>query len=551
MRTRLGIAATLVAAACWLAPSAQAADSWEPVGSPIAAGESNYGVDIASVGATPYVIWSELDGDGGLDIRSAYLSGGRWIRSAAMNADTSKSAARPKIVDAGGVPYATWAEKDENDATVIHVARMDPADHTWHLFGSTIDVYPADEPGRFFADNPDIAFFEGHIYVSFLEDNGTEYELWVARDNGEGGWDMIHAPGTIPRETSIAVSSGHLFVGYGEAPGSTVVHRLNDAGDRFVPAGQNLNGYDDQSGSPPMLADVGGVLHALWLGGDGLHVSTFDGGSWQRAGDPVAQYSSEHWPLGAAITGAGGVPYVAWLPPSGRTNVGLVVSRPATSGPAWVQVGDPLTAAKVTQGNVGEAAVDDVPYVAWSEGGTIHVARLHHDVPPPQPPLTVGDPCGKTVSGTSGPDVLVGDERRNILLGLAGDDRLFGLANGDCIDGGLGNDYIEGDGGADRLFGGSGSDFVRGGADEDLVEGGPGKDHLSGGDDDDEIHGGSGNDRIKGGNGYDKVFGGKGNDRIDATGHGLDVVDCGPGRDRVKAYREERLIRCEKIKLVD
>jgi hypothetical protein len=38
---------------------------------------------------------------------------------------------------------------------------------------------------------------------------------------------------------------------------------------------------------------------------------------------------------------------------------------------------------------------------------------------------------------------------------------------------------------------------------------------------------------------------------IDATGKGLDKVDCGRGHDRVRAKRQEHLFRCEEIVYVD
>ena len=40
--------------------------------------------------------------------------------------------------------------------------------------------------------------------------------------------------------------------------------------------------------------------------------------------------------------------------------------------------------------------------------------------------------------------------------------------------------------------------------------------------------------------------GGAGNDTINAADRTLDVIDCGPGKDNVKADRNDRLRNCER-----
>lgn len=168
--------------------------------------------------------------------------------------------------------------------------------------------------------------------------------------------------------------------------------------------------------------------------------------------------------------------------------------------------------------------------------------------PTPKPPVSY---CGAIIFGTGGPDVMVGDLRRNELHGESGDDRLFGRANGDCLYGGRGNDFLQGGHGADALFGRSGDDKISGGDQEDFVIGAAGRDRILGGSDDDRLYGSGGADYIRGGAGYDTISAGPGNDRIDASGRGLDRVDCGSGEDRVRAKRLEHLYRCEHVHYVD
>jgi CSLREA domain-containing protein len=197
------------------------------------------------------------------------------------------------------------------------------------------------------------------------------------------------------------------------------------------------------------------------------------------------------------------------------------------------------------------------PQGAACDSGAFEVGSCCPASEPPYKPGSSSQPpgpkgyCGVIVQGTSGPDVLVGNQFRNELDGRAGNDRIFGKGNDDCLYGGRGNDFIQGGAGADLLIGGSGNDRLSGGTNEDVIIAGPGNDRLYGGPDDDRLYGGPGNDYIKGGDGYDTISGGPGNDYIDATGKGLDKVDCGSGVDFVLAKRLEHIYRCEHIKYVD
>jgi hypothetical protein len=123
----------------------------------------------------------------------------------------------------------------------------------------------------------------------------------------------------------------------------------------------------------------------------------------------------------------------------------------------------------------------------------------------PRPPA----PCSVARTGT---------RRRNILTGTAVGDLLRGLA---------GNDVLKGKAGDDCLFGGAGNDTLDGGAGNDTLDGG------------------AGNDKLTGGTGTNKLIGGAGADTIDARNGKKDTVQCGNGRDNVKADRIDRLSGCE------
>jgi Ca2+-binding RTX toxin-like protein len=200
--------------------------------------------------------------------------------------------------------------------------------------------------------------------------------------------------------------------------------------------------------------------------------------------------------------------------------------------------------------------------------------------------------CKNLIKGTPASETLDGTPAADRILGLGGDDRLIGEDGNDCLDGGLdndeliggkgddllegetGSDVIEGDAGADeidgqegddRLDGGAGADSLAGGGGGDFMVGGTGADKLAGAGGADRIYGGPGRDAVDGGQGNDdirevpdgyaagqpldwghnKIDGGPGRDRLNVANGRRDAVDCGAGRDTIRADKGDRLRHCE------
>jgi hypothetical protein len=157
----------------------------------------------------------------------------------------------------------------------------------------------------------------------------------------------------------------------------------------------------------------------------------------------------------------------------------------------------------------------------------------------PAPPVVkVPPPCANVVRGTRDDDVVRGTGFGDRLVGGDGDDLLKGLGGADCLEGGSGNDVLDGGDGDDRLAGASGKDRLTGGNGADKLTAGKGNDRLSGG---------NGNDTLSPGAGHDAISGGAGNDTINAVDGVRETVDCGKGRDTVRADRRDRLKGCEKV----
>ena len=83
-------------------------------------------------------------------------------------------------------------------------------------------------------------------------------------------------------------------------------------------------------------------------------------------------------------------------------------------------------------------------------------------------------------------------------------------------------------------------------------DGTSGDDNTSGTSGDDRMSGEQGDDGaddLNGGKGDDDINGGPGNDVINSRDGQRDVVNCGAGRDRVRADRKDRVARnCESVK---
>jgi Ca2+-binding RTX toxin-like protein len=163
-----------------------------------------------------------------------------------------------------------------------------------------------------------------------------------------------------------------------------------------------------------------------------------------------------------------------------------------------------------------------------------------------------------------------------LILGSLRGDRIFGTATHDKACGGMGNDVISLGAGSDVGYGGEcgplsppvkdsaawwrasglegdpparadGNDRLTGGKGEDALYGGGGNDRVVGGSGRDLLVGGAGADRLVGGPGRNRYIGGSGKDSINSANGVRELVDCGFGRDSVRADRRDTLSGCELV----
>jgi hypothetical protein len=223
-------------------------------------------------------------------------------------------------------------------------------------------------------------------------------------------------------------------------------------------------------------------------------------------GTPVVSYP-------ATASGTVGQALAA-VSPSGIKRTGVASFAIAPALPAGLAI-DPATGVISGTPTSASAAADYTVTMTDLAGSATAPINLKVDAvvgppsPQPQPKLKPGA-CANPKTGT------------------AKSDRLIGTAFGDLIRGGRGNDLIRGRAGADCLFGQAGND---------TLDGGPGNDKLDGG---------KGKDKLTGGKGKDTFVGGPGNDTINSKDGIAEKVNCGAGKDKVKADKKDKLKGCEK-----
>ncbi len=197
---------------------------------------------------------------------------------------------------------------------------------------------------------------------------------------------------------------------------------------------------------------------------------------------------------------------------------------------------------------------------------------------------------GHGAAGAAGHDAHGGLDHFRLVMGSLRPDKIFGTASHDKACGGAGNDTITLGAGSDVGYGGvcgtlnppekdtaswwrtassrpalrhagdppalapaggaDGNDRLVGGKGEDALFGGAGNDNVVGGSGRDLLSGGSGGDVLVGGPGRNRYEGGMGSDSINSANGVRELVDCGFGRDFVKADRRDRLSGCERVKRI-
>jgi hypothetical protein len=522
-----------------------AAPEWQRVADPAPGGVDFPGqvtfpvVDLAVVDGTPYVAW--VSPEKRLFVSRPNAAGTGWVNlGGSLNEDTQLPVKeQPRIVSDGSDLWVTWTEEDADGIWQVRVARL-VGDH---FEQPVAGAWPVNQPGSEDASGPRIAIFDGVPYVAYTDNRPTGSRLDVARLSADGdSFEHVTQGLWTTGQPELAVSKGRLYLGAWPhlarlSTDGTSWKQLADVGDHV---------YE--------MADLGGELH---LAVD-PNVYRYDG-TVVRVGegsDPL-QHAAP-----STIAAAGGDLYAAGetlLPPDQLGPPEFAI----WNGTSWNPLPVPAMPGRGVSHVRLVGAPDGAVWMIWEEGEgapewdtqprTVHVARYGEPVVGPgEPPADAGSQPGGPPEPAAVPPGFTTPDGRPV---PAGTDGKGGAPRrrGACarkVRGTRRTDLLVGSRVGESIYGRAGSDYLSGGAGRDCIWGGPGVDYVSGDEGGDWLSGGRGRDRIEPGRGRDQVAAGRGRDVVFAARGGVDLVNCGPGRDTVRLSRNDLIKNCERVIVV-
>ncbi len=449
-------------------------------------------------------VWQRSDGTHDRIDAAIRGSSGTFAQGVHIS-DSTVDASLPQVaVDGSGNAVAVWQQANRIEAAVR------PAGGA---FGTPVPISAAGQN----AGEPQIAMdSQGNATAVWDRSDGTK-TIAQASTRPAGGTfpaaDSLSLTGQNALIPQVAVNpAGDVFVVWKRSDGTNtrIQQAVKHAGGSFGPATE-ISAAGKNADLPYVAADHQGNAAAIFVRSDGSNnLATVAG--YDSAGPALTLLGVP----GSGITGSA-LPFsvtrvdvwsalasTAWDFGDGSQGTGTSVTHP------YAAVGS--YAVKVT-------ATDALGNATTAGGNVAITAPVPPAVTPPNMnPMTPPNPLPTTPLGACAVKK-TGTKRA---------DKLTGGTFGDLIRGGAGNDKISGGAGDDCLFGEAGNDTLSGGA---------GKDKLDGG---------AGNDKLTGGAGKDTFAGGAGNDTIYSKDGVKETVNCGKGRDKVKADKKDKLVGCEK-----
>ena len=402
----------------------------------------------------------------------------------------------------------------------------------------------------------------------------------IGRANLDGSGVDRNFIGGTGRACGVAVGAQHIYWGT-TIPGSAAIGRANIDGSRpqsdfimvEVPSFSSLGpcglavGAEHVYWATPLLGTIGRAN----LDGSGVHTDLIHGVNWDGLAVDAAHI---YWPDDfdqdfdgptlerANLDGTGIDPVsIAAFDRGGDLNHGPI----AVDGDHIYWKSSPCAVGEPCHHGIGRANLDgsdldsdfiDLGFAHQAMGLAVDSGHLYWIV-------GAAACCGNTVvrgigranlDGTNvDQDFIAAGWIRGLAVdaaeppkGTADDDRITGTAGDELLCGLAGSDAILGHGGDDTLFG----DACGATASKSMLVAAKrgGSDSLFGGRGHDALYGGGGADLIAGGAGRDQLHGGPGNDQLRASDGRRDTVNCGLGRDRVRADNRDQLRGCELIR---
>lgn len=320
---------------------------------------------LAVVAGVPYAAWVESDG-ANAEVRVARLEGSTWVQpwsgvsptSGAINQSTTADALSPQLASVDGIPYVTWVEHDGGNYEV-RVARLNLGEwvQPWNGAGPTSGGVSLTDRDGF---SPRIASVAGQPYVAWTQSRGYVYEVRAAHLEG-GSW--VGAPVSSSGSNSsfaggISDVGGTPWVAWQQSDGTyqhAHVARLSETG--WEQPGSGAGDIGISSAGPLDAVEVS----VTEVGSTPYAAWTESSASGSRI--RIARFEDGSWTLTGAVGGLasrapsisdiGGIAYVAWTESDG-SNTELRVARWTLGG--WEQ---PWTGVTASSGGINESTSRD------------------------------------------------------------------------------------------------------------------------------------------------------------------------------------------------
>jgi hypothetical protein len=348
---------------------APAAAAWhEPVGGPSGITSIGRVPSMASIAGLPYVAWAEVHGaNQQLFVGRLNTAGTGWEKvGGPVNADLSHGTDEPSLADFGGVPYVAFIEGDGTNSEV-RVARLNAAGNGWEEPWRGVDATHGgiNQDATKDALHPTLASIGGVPYVAWDENDGTNNEVRVARLDSS----TQPLPTWTQSWTGVSATSGGINR---STSSSGYVADLASINNTPYVAWRETTAHRWQLRVARVNAGTS-TWEEPWTG-----VSSTSGGINDPSRD-LGLFDETH----PSLASINGFAYVAWVDGDGA-NLDARVARLDTStfpAPTWKQEAAGVSA---TDGRINQSPTDSavsvslasvnagqfgvaVPYVAWVE----------------------------------------------------------------------------------------------------------------------------------------------------------------------------------------
>ncbi|MCK5241272.1 hypothetical protein KAR34_02360 [bacterium] len=239
-------------------------DTWIRVGGDINldVNKSAWYAEVTISNNTPYIAWSEDNGEFVYLAYVKYLNGSTWEQlGSSININPNETAVWPSLVFNEYTPYIAWVE-ETSSATQIYVKFWNGSD--WEQVGGSVNINTVEN-----ANHQSLCFYNSTPYIAFAQENGINSQIYVRYWTGSIwstlGGALNNDPNRDADYPSIVFHLATPYVAWQESNGfkqQIIVKTRNFS--TWTQVGGSLNVNPDIDGVRPRLAASDSTLYVTW-----------------------------------------------------------------------------------------------------------------------------------------------------------------------------------------------------------------------------------------------------------------------------------------------